>query len=422
LLVALALPATAQEDLPNLRFSGFGTLGLAQTSTRAVGFYRDNTQPAVAAAVDKPSGDIDTRIGLQLSSRLSESLLATLQVMSKCNYDHTYKPGISYATLAWWPVEDVQLRVGAMSLEVLPDGDYSHVGYAFLWVRPPVEVFGPLGASRIKGVDLANTWHFGGGTTLQASLFGGVADEKVPATGLGAWDWTGGRTLGASAWLHSGDLRLRGAYSTSRIPRNLPGSYADFEQGFRTLSALLQDPRLNQVADQLDFTGRHVHSLELGAAWESGPWQAQGMYSHKSTDSLLAPTTQSGFLSLGYRVGPVVPYVVYARAVSKRPARPDVGDLGNLPAAYGPLAAAGAAAVQGLDIMLAANAVDQYTWSGGLRWDFRENFDLKVQVDQIRAHNSVGLQAVFDAYAPRTWDGRMTVVSVAVDFIFGVGR
>jgi hypothetical protein len=48
-----------------------------------VGYRRDNTQPAIGAASDKPTGDLDTRIGLQLSSRLSETLMVTVQVASK---------------------------------------------------------------------------------------------------------------------------------------------------------------------------------------------------------------------------------------------------------------------------------------------------------------------------------------------------
>ena len=77
-----------------------------------MGYRRDNSQPAIAAAVAKPTADRDTRLGLQLSSRLSETLLATVQVISKLRYDNSYKPGISLACLTWTPTANAQFRAG----------------------------------------------------------------------------------------------------------------------------------------------------------------------------------------------------------------------------------------------------------------------------------------------------------------------
>ena len=157
--------------------------------------------------------------------------------------------------------------------------------------------------------------------------------------------------------------------------------------------------------------------------WESGPCQVQGILAHRSASNhLLFPTTRAGFLSFGYRRGQVVPYAMVARGVSDRPAVPDVGNLGSLPPSYGPLVEDGQVAVAGLKALAAANAMDQYTWSAGLRWDVRDGVDLKVQADRIRAHHSVNPQVTFDPTSPAAWDGRMTALSVTLDFIFGGGR
>jgi hypothetical protein len=423
LLAALAMSARGQEPFANLQFSGFGTLGLAGTGTHAVGYRRDNSQPAIAAAIDKPTGELDSRIGLQLSSRIGGNLLATLQVISKLRYDNTFTPTLSLATVAWTPVSNLQLRAGLMNFEILPSGDYSNIGYGYLWVRPPVEALAQSGAGRAWGAELSHIFSLAPGTSLQLGAFAGVVEDKVPATGQGVWDLSGGRLWGSNARLQIGNLKLRAAYSDIQVARNLPGDYELFREGFRQFAAILQNPQLNQLADQLDLTGTHVRGLQLGAAWECGPYQVQGICAQRrTTNPMLFPTLNSGFVSFGYRLGPVVPYVVYARAVSGRPARPDLGNLGSLPSTYGPLAVAGRYEVMGLDAMLNANGFDQYTWSAGLRWDVRDGVDLKFQADRVRAHDATSGVVNLHPMAPTQWDGRMTVLSVALDFIFGGGR
>jgi hypothetical protein len=424
LLAALGLPCAGQERLPNLQFSGFGTLGLAGTSTHAVGFRRDNTQPAIAAAIDKPTGNLDTRVGLQLSSHLSETLFATVQVMSRLTYDNTFKPGISLACLTWSPASNLQFRAGALNNEVLPSGDFTNIGYGYLWVRPPVDVFMATGASRSKGLDARQTFVLGRGTTLQVGAALAMADEKLPGNGQGVWDLSGGRGWAAFGLVQHGNLKVRGTYINSAVPRSLPGDYDAFVQSFHSFATLLHEPQLDQVANSLRVVGTRVRQAQLGAFWESGPYQVQGALRRQETSfKLLFPTTNSGFLSFGYRVGQVVPYAMYARAVSERRAVPDIGDLGSLPPFLPPaVVQAGQFDAQALQSITNINAFDQYTWTGGLRWDFLEGADLKFQVDRIRAHNSTAGVVNFAPNQPLTWDGRMTVVSVTLDFIFGGGR
>jgi hypothetical protein len=424
LLGLLCLPCASQEKLPNLQFSGFGTLGLVGTNTHAVGYLRDNTQPDIAAAIDKPTAGLDSRLGLQLSSRLSENFLATLQVVSKLRYDNTFKPDISLAALMWRPADNLQVRAGVVQYENLPTGDTKNIGYSILWVRPPVEVVGPNGLSRAKGVDVRNTFFLGSGTSLEVGLFGGVGDEKIPVAGLGDWDISGSRGVSAFARLERGGLKVQAAYSDEKVARTLPGDFEAFRQGFRAMGTLLGDPRLNQVADALQIEGVHLHQLQLGAAWEDGPAQAMAFFSHREhTNHLLIPTTNAGFLSFGYRVGQVVPYTMVARAVSQRQALPDTGTLGSLPAYFPPqLVLDGQTLVSGLSELANASAYDQTTWSGGVRWDFRDGADLKFQVDRVHTHNSTAGLAVPDPAAAAAWDGRLTVYSLVLDFIFGGGR
>ena len=65
--------------------------------------------------------------------------------------------------------------------------------------------------------------------------------------------------------------------------------------------------------------------------------------------------------------------------------------------------------------MLADSHSDQHTTSLGLRWDFRENMDLKIQFDAIRGKPG----SVFPfRNESSNWNGRTNVLTMAMDFVF----
>jgi hypothetical protein len=60
--------------------------------------------------------------------------------------------------------------------------------------------------------------------------------------------------------------------------------------------------------------------------------------------------------------------------------------------------------------------MDQHTITLGTRWDFRQNLALKAQLDFVRgSRNSL---MTFRGSDDVVWNGRMNVLSVALDFAF----
>ena len=390
---------------------------MASTDTHQVGFRRDSSQPN--GIMDKPTWSVDTRFGLQLSAKLGETLLGTLQVVSKYRYDGTYKPELSWGCLAWNPVSNLQIRAGYLAVDILPHGDFSNVGYTYLWVRPPVDVFGSLSLTRMKGLDVSHGFALGAGTTLQVKAFGGTTVEKVPVDHIGDWDMNGGRFWGVTAKVASGAWRGRVSASTFTLPADLPEPVPTLQKVLTGFGAQIPEPKLAGAAAALATKGVVTRTYQAGVAWEQGRTQAQGTLYRFTSDSFLFPSVWSGFASFGYRLGQVVPYGVFSRVVTARAQRPDLGALPSMP---GPLAPVAQEIVRKMDILAAARGVDQHTLSAGLRWDFIPKADLKFQVDSIRSHNATGLVFNPDPNAARAWDGRMTVMTVTLDFIFGGGR
>jgi len=73
--------------------------------------------------------------------------------------------------------------------------------------------------------------------------------------------------------------------------------------------------------------------------------------------------------------------------------------------------------VAGITELVNGLNVNQYTYSAGVRWDFSDHADFKLQVDRVWSQGPplvINLQPGFN--------GHLTVVSAVVDFVFGGGR
>lgn len=403
--LGLALALNAQESATNVQFSAFGTLGFTGTDTHQVEFIRDASQPR--GAIDYPCGSVDSRLGLQLSAKLSGTLLGTLQVVSKYRYDNTYSPDLQWASLTWNATSLLQVQAGRLGLEVLPNWDFANVGYTYLWVRPPAEVFGGSNFSHIDGAAVTQGVRLGGDTTLLLEGFAGTLCEKAPGGPNAPLDLTGSRLLGLVLKLRSGGFRGRISYSDLRPRHEFGPPGSDGLAQLNRLGALLGDPRPGIVADGFRIAGKHFRTFQVGGAWERGPVQIQAALADSTFHVALFPEQRSGFASFGYRLGDWVPYGVVARKVSRRAATPDLGRLPLLPGS--------APLVEAVDQAIHLDEYDQTTVSAGLRWDFNDQADLKFQLDRVQMHNATGNWLVDQP----GWNGKALVMSVTLDFIFG---
>jgi hypothetical protein len=134
---------------------------------------------------------VDSRLGAQLDLQLDRRWSAVLQVVSEQNLDRAYRPRIDWANVKYQLTPDLALRAGRIALPVFLAADYRKVGYAYAWVRPPVEIYGAQPLDSSDGADL--TWRFGTGqvrNTTQA-FFGRKSMGLTPTTRLDMRHMTG---------------------------------------------------------------------------------------------------------------------------------------------------------------------------------------------------------------------------------------
>jgi hypothetical protein len=382
-----AIPATADEsDAEEQTFfvQGFGTVGMARTTSNDVEYVRDLSQPR---GIGKSwSGKVDDVLGLQATWKFAPQLEAVVQATSRYRYDGSFNPDFDWAYVKYEPTPSVSLRAGRLGTEFFMLSDSRWVGYSFLTVRPPGDYFWYLPFYTIHGGDVAMSMRAGEGV-LRGKLFYGLSDGKVPI-GDQQWDVDGSRMAGGYLEYQYGGWQVRASYSNLRIASDLP------------ITQVFHLPASTDFS-HISAKGKLAHYYSFGAVYDSGPWQLQLMLNHIEQRSKALESSDGGYALAGYRIADVTPYIGLSWVQSRKRDIPVTGNpVVDFVTPY----------------TMSDSHSDQKTSFVGFRWDFMRNMDLKVQWDAIRGEPSSLFPYRQDNRA--RWDGSMNVYSLTMDFIF----
>ncbi len=383
-LLLLAPGATHALDLLDgrLALNGFGTLGVARSTDSDAEFIRDiSQQDGTAGDWD---GDVDSRLGVQLRANLTETLDAVVQSVSRYDHHGSYEPKLTWAFLRYNPDPAVTLRLGRVALDTYMLADSRDVGYSYLWVRPPVDYYGMRHLSHIDGGDIVLRRPLGEGL-LWGKLYAGRADEKVNSDFVDVvLDATGSSVYGGHINYDIG--RWRWQLGLSEIDYKLKAP----DEFLRQLDLLAY--ALPQLAAGLRdaVAPATIQMSSVGMAYDRGPLQVQAMLGQLNRTGEEADLS-SAFVTAGYRLEPVTPFVSLSGSRTRGIALSDFG----IPSS-------------------ARVGLTQQTLSLGARYDIKRNVALKGQVDFINV-DQAGL--MWRNIQP-DWDQDTTVFSLALDFVF----
>jgi hypothetical protein len=368
-----------------LTVTGFGTLGLARADDDAIRFVRDLSQPT---GVGKSwTGRIDSLVGLQANYRFDDEWEGVVQAVSRYRHDRSHDPELTWAFLRHDPTPALSVRAGRLGTEFYMLADSRLVGYSNLTARPPADYFGTLIFSYIDGVDASATLPAGAGL-LRGKLFAGRSPETTPFMADIPWDLSGTRLVGGHVDYITGPWQLRAGQTRVRWHGNAP---LESLVGFDIIAA---EPELTIARTSTRFDS-------LGAVYDDGPLQLQLMLSRTEHDSLAYEDSRAGFIIAAYRLGDVTPYLGYSWSKSRQDsfATPSPEPLRGL-----------------INSLTAGSHSDQYTWTLGARWDVARNLALKAQADWI--HAAPSSRFLYRDVAAYPWNGRLGVLSLALDFVF----
>ncbi len=401
LMTAHVHAAAAEGDAaaPAWKLSGFGTLGAVHSSERNADYSSSALKADGAGRSHAWSADVDSKLGAQVDWRIDARWSAVLQVVTEQRLDYSYRPQVEWANVKYQATPELSLRVGRIALPMFVAADYRKVGYAYPWVRTPVEIYGAVPISNSDGADL--TWRWNGETVR------GTTQAYVGRTEMSLYQGArlrGSGIAGLSQTVEIGDLSLAASIGTTRLTVSL---YPELFAGLRAFG----EPG-RALADSIITERKRATAASVGLNYDPGNWFVLAEVGHYQVDSFLG-TTNSVYASGGYRYGGLTPYAGFARIAGKKPSGPHALDLAGLPPGY---AAMGAALNAGVDTLLRTIA-SQTTFSAGVRWDAAPNVAFKLQYDRVTPRG--GSRGTMMNLGPAFRSGQTAHVgSATVDFVF----
>ena len=406
----------------------FGTVSAARVNRPDVVFLPYSTQPNGAG--EAWTAKLDSLLGVQLRHAASAHWSATLQLTSRRDHENANRPDLEWAYLSYQPSHEFDLRVGRFVAPLFAVSETRLVGYANLWVRPPVDVY-TLGINRVDGVDLHWRQAWGEGT-VKAQLWGGSHRQRMPVGGQAQilnnrevryQDMVGLNLL----WERAG-VSVRAAHFQARQSFfNANGSVARsaglFGDSDVACLARGADPReglrcrdfydgFEALEQSYDLDRARFSFSSLGLAMDSGSFRLLGEMVWMRNRSRI-PDSRAAYLTVARAIGPVTPYITLSAhdATTKQfsvPVKPAYAGLVKpVLASYQPSALVGAR---------------QRGQALGLRWDMAPGLDIKAQVDRMQSLGrgngvaGIGNAGLYRRGSPQ--GSPVIVFSLALDFAY----
>ncbi len=381
-------------------FSGFGTVGVVGSNTDEAR-YVISGQPK--GATKSWSGNVDSKLGVQVNAKLNAMFSATAQVLSKQNGDGNYRPELEWAFAKAQFTPAISARVGRMGGPFFAVSDFRDVGYANTWLRPPQDVYGQVPVSHFDGGDLSYQASLGA-TTLNFQVYGGKSSSVFEGV-----DVKMEKVLGFSASAEfDGGFTLRAGHVEGKLTVDSP-SLKQLVGVLSLLDAKVPGAGIGAVGNQIDATNKKVTFTGFGLTWDQGNLLAMAEYTMRRTESYV-PDTDGWYATVGYRLGKFTPYLTISELKQK-----DSNVNNTIPPKI-PVAGVTPDLRALVDGTLRSQSNQQKTQALGVRWDAYRNIAVKGQFERIKADGPGLFSSPSEAFT--AGQNTVNVYSVAVDFVF----
>jgi hypothetical protein len=345
----------AVTDQTMFEFGSYGTLGATHASLNSADYALDAPMPYGSGRSGYLAPNDNSLIAAHVNATFSPDLTAIFQVISEYNSNGNYRPEVEWANVKYAFTPDFYIKAGRFALPTFMDSDNHDVGYSFVWVHTPVELYQQMPITSVDGVNAV--YRFPLGETVNTVKL--IAGQNTTETSLGIIN----------------SRNMRGVFD------NLDYGQTTFHMGYQQRSTSTQ----SELAG-LNTGWVEASDLSAGISYDPGSWffksewlQDRGLYK-----------TNAMYASAGYRMHQFTPYLTHSQS--------------SAAAAYGNSAP--------------YLNMAQKTNSAGVRWDFMKNFDLKVQYDHIKlGDNSNGYLVNVPDNAVLSGKA-FHVISAVVDFVF----
>lgn len=403
----------AEIDQTQLRFSGFTTIGLVKGGNDILGFTQDINREGVF------DGDWslknNSNIGVQMDASFNDQWSASLQMILEDRFENDLERSLSLAFIRYRFSPNSTLKLGRLAPDLYMLSEYRKIGFAYLWVRPPVEFYSPLAFDSYDGLDYTYTTMAGSGT-LFAKFQLGKAKNTFSRDG-DSYELSINPATSFSVNWENETWHYRASLALLRIDSDeyFPGTEL-LGQGLEMVTPLW--PNAENYRQSLNAGDSKFKYFGLGAAYTPENWQFQVELNHIPTDLEALGDFTSGYFSVGRHIGNTTVYAMVAKVESSTQYR-EVNDAPTLPPplSFVPDLQEGIDNIEaGLNFYLQSVPVHQHTVSLGMRWDILYNLAMKIQVDRswVQAYGS----ALWDQKAPNPNDETLNTYTINLNYVF----
>jgi len=276
------------------RFNGFLSAGLSTLSTDT-----NDSNVDYFNVTDDVRGQADTTLGLQINFEINDSTQGVGQIIGYAGRE--FDARMEWAFIRHQYSDNLVIRAGRMRTPFFMMSEYLEVGYAYPWVRPPMEVYA-LGINDYDGVDFLYSFSaFDIDSTIE--VYGGSHKSTDDVESATVQELEVNKVLGMRYTAVWNDLTVTFGYGKGELDAELGDAVQPFND---TLGILLgeEEPILPEDAEG-NFSG-------IGCIYDNGDWMLIGEAVRRRIEGLFLNEC-ANYLTVSRRFGAWQPYVTYAR-------------------------------------------------------------------------------------------------------------
>ncbi len=413
IICTLVLPFNLRaEELSQkqLRFSGFTTIGLVKGGNDILGFTQDLNREGVFDG--NWSAKNNSNLGIQLDASFNQQWSAGFQMILEDRFENDLEKSISWAFIRYRFSPNSTIKLGRITPDLYMLSEYRKIGFAYLWVRPPVEFYSPLAFDWFDGFDYTYTTIAGSGTLFGKIQLGQTTNtfsrdgdsyelSVKPAISF-SLNWEN------DTWGYRASI----VHLTIDTDEYFPGT-EPLGEGLEQVTQLW--PQAESYRQSLNANDASFKYFGLGAQYTPERWQIQAEVNHILTDLEALGDFSSGYVSVGRHFGSATLYSMVAKVRSSKQYS-EIDDAPTLPPPFDVQQPQLDLLEAGLNLYRQSIPVDQHTLSIGMRWDIRYDLALKLQVD--RSWVSAYASALWDQKDTNPEDETLNAFTINLNYVF----
>ena len=412
LVIVLACCSTwAQGDEFKVEFSGFASLVASYSDDSEIGFSSNYLNESDTGW----SLTRDSILGGQANISLTKNWDSVIQVVYQDRAYKSFDNFLELAFLRYRPSRDWAIRAGRLNSDLYLLSEYPHVGFAYLWTRPPHEYYSfASSAGNFDGVDVEYSQVVGEGF-LRLKLAAGNTTAKFKASGSDFFiDFDNLITFSATYVLNAWTMRL--SVSTAKLGSYRLESLDEFIDILNSVPIGVW-PQAPSLAKSFDTRGHHVEYAAFGVTYDEDNWLIQSEVGISESAWTVAPSNISAYISAGYRLDDVTVYTGISVAENRHNATMVASPQfppGTPPQISVPIQQVALASQYVIDRTL----VHQYSINVGAKWHVSDNVVLKAQLDHFDIQPNGGGLWDINNPADVKKGHRINVFSISTSVVF----